>query len=271
VNRGLLLKSWREAWPVTLIFAAALFLIEGILAFALPKLQEQFSAQLAALPFLQNIIKAMIGADVSGGLGPEMFAAIPWVHPVVLALTWAHAIVLWTRVPAGEVDRGTIDVLLGLPVSRRQVFAADSAVCVGASAAVIAAGLAGNALGARLGGDVLGVGPMRYVPVAVNLLGLVVVVGAYSGLASSLSDRRGRALGVALLTVLATFLLNYLAQFWEPAKVVIWLSVLKYHQPLRALQSGRWPVADLGVLTGLALILWFTAAVVFDRRDLATT
>jgi len=31
-----------------------------------------------------------------------------------LALTWAHALLCCTRVPAGDVDRGTADILFGL-------------------------------------------------------------------------------------------------------------------------------------------------------------
>jgi ABC-2 type transport system permease protein len=271
MNRGVLLKAWRETWPMTLLFGGGLFLLQGILTFALPRLQEELSRQLAALPFLQNFVGAMIGADLSGGMGPEMFAAIPWVHPVVLALVWAHAIVLCTRVPAGEVDRGTIDVLLGLPVSRWQVFVNESAVCLGAGAAVAAMALLGNVLGGRLGGNSLGVSPGRLVPVAANLFVLSMTVGAFAWLMSSLSDRRGRALGATFLAALAVFLLNYLAQFWEPARRLAWLSVLRYHVPLPVLRSGRWPWADLGVLLGVAAVLWTGAGVIFARRDLSTT
>jgi ABC-2 type transport system permease protein len=271
MNRGLLQKSWRETWPPTVLFGGALFAIQAILAFALPKLQSQLSAQMASTPFFRNLIGAMIGADVSGDLGPEMFAAIPWVHPVVLALVWAHAIVLCTRVPAGEVDRGTIDVLLALPVSRWNVFVTESLVWLGAALSVVAAALLGNACATRLGGSTLDISVSRFLPVAASLFGVTTSVGAFAWLASCLSDRRGQALAVALLAVLASFLLNYLAPFWAPAHRIAWLSVLRYHQPLRVLQSGQWPWADLGVLLGAAAVMWVVAGTVFARRDLTTT
>ena len=65
-----------------------------------------------------------------------MSQAFLWVHPTVLTLVWAHEVVCCTRTPAGEIDRGTIDFLLGLPVSRVKIFAAEllgwllSGVCI---------------------------------------------------------------------------------------------------------------------------------------------
>jgi ABC-2 type transport system permease protein len=271
MNRGLLWKSWREAWPPTLGIGVALFLIEGVLAFALPKLQDQIAGPLERLPFLQNVIAAMIGSDASQGLGPAMFGAIPWVHPVVLALAWAHALVLCTRVPAGEVDRGTIDVLLALPVSRMQVFVVESVVALAAGALLVAAALAGNAIGARLGGNVLHMELGRVALAATSFFLLNVAVGAFALLMSALSDRRGRAMAAAIIVVLASFLLNYLAQFWGPAKSIESLSALQYHRPLVALQTGALAWRDAATLLGAAALFWIVAAIVFARRDLATT
>src|SRR5262245_35132305 len=126
MNRGLVLKSLHEVWPATLICGLGLCVVEGVLAYVLPVFQQQFSDQILQIQFLQSMVKAMLGMDTGETLGPEAFMSVPWAHPVVLALVWAHAIVCCTRVPAGEVDRGTIDVLLGLPVSRWQVLGAET-------------------------------------------------------------------------------------------------------------------------------------------------
>ncbi|MDZ4830360.1 MAG: ABC transporter permease subunit [Phycisphaerae bacterium] len=268
---GLLSKSWREAWPTTLGIGAAIFFVEGVLSFALPKLQEQVAAPLKSMPFLQNIIAAMIGSDPNQPIGPAMFAAIPWVHPVVLALLWAQATVLCTRVPAGEVDRGTIDVLLGLPVSRGKVFLAETLIALLAGALIVATALAGNALGAGVGGNVLRIPVAHLVVVAMNLFALNIAVGSFALLISALSDRRGRALGATIFVILVSFLLNYLAQFWDPAKSVEWMSALQYHRPLPALQTGTIQWRDIATLLGAAIVFWSVAGVIFARRDLATT
>jgi ABC-2 type transport system permease protein len=270
MNRGLLLKSFRELWPVMLLFGVALFVVQAVLAFVLPTFQEQFQGQLLQLDFLRRIFSAMLGTDLAENIGPELFQSVCWVHPVVLALVWACAIVCCTRIPAGEVDRGTIDVLLSLPVSRRQVFLAESFAWLAGLGAVLTLGCLGNIAGS------IGVKPdlrpdrVRMLMAAAHLFVLAMSVGAFAWLISSLSDRRGKAITGAFIAVLASFLLNYIAQFWEPAKRANWLSILSYYRPLFIIRDGVWRWGDLAVLAGLAAVLWAAAGAVFSRRDLAT-
>jgi len=118
MNRGLCMRAWREVWPTTLVLGLVLAGTEAILAYTLPRFGAQFGQQWLQMEFARGIVQAMLGTEIAGRIGPQMFQSIAWVHPVPLALTWAHALLCCTRVPAGEVDRGTADILLGLPVSR---------------------------------------------------------------------------------------------------------------------------------------------------------
>ncbi len=67
---------------------------------------------------MQAIVKGLFGDSVGQSLGSAAIAAFSWVHPLPLTLLWAHAIVYWSRIPAGEIESGTIDVLFSQPVSR---------------------------------------------------------------------------------------------------------------------------------------------------------
>ena len=118
MNRGLIIRAFRESWPTTLVLGLVLLGVEGALAFVLPKFSGPMSQEWLQMDFARGIMQAMLGTELADRIGPQMFQAMAWVHPVPLALTWAHAILSCTRVPAGEVDRGTADVLLSLPVSR---------------------------------------------------------------------------------------------------------------------------------------------------------
>src|SRR5262249_39139303 len=99
---------------------------------------------------------------------------------------------------------------------------------------------------------------------------LYAAVGGLSWLVSSLSDRRGRAMTIVFLVLLALFLLNYLAPFWGPLEKIAFLSPLHYHRPVNVLGSGVWPWRDMGVLLTSGGAMWLAAGAVFARRDLCT-
>jgi ABC-type transport system involved in multi-copper enzyme maturation permease subunit len=199
-----------------------------------------------------------------------MFQAMAWVHPVVLALVWAHAIISSTRIPAGEVDRGTADVLLSLPVSRWELLFVDTVVGLCSGLVLLAAGLAGNVLGGLNFPPEQRPHLVRVLIVLVNLFSLYIAAGGLGTLISSFSDRRGRALTSLFLLLLSLFLLNYLAEFWHPLEKFVFLSPLHYHKPVSILAHGGWPWKNLIVLLGSGAVLWLIGGFIFARRDLCT-
>src|SRR5437868_12941651 len=128
MNRGLIIRAFRELWPTTLVLGLVLLNVEAILAFVLPKFGAQMAQEWLQLDFARGIMQAMLGTEIADRIGPQMFQAMAWVHPVPLALAWAHALLCCTRVPAGEVERGTADILLGLPISRWELFFSETSV-----------------------------------------------------------------------------------------------------------------------------------------------
>lgn len=270
MNRGLIEKTVREVWLATVLFGLALAGFEALLASVFADVFLQASDQLLQIKFLQSIWKGFFGMEVGSTIGPDMFASLAWVHPIVLALLWTHEITYWTRMPAGEVDRGTIDVLLSLPVSRTRVYVCESLVWLLAGLVVLCLGFVGNQVGGWFAAPEFRGPPGRITVVVANLYCLYIAVGGMACLVSTLSDRRGRAVGVVFGIVLVSFFLNFLAQLWGPAKSVAFLSVLNYYRPLLILRDSSWPVTDMLVLTAVGAAFWLAGAIVFARRDICT-
>lgn len=271
MNLGLLRKAALELRWITLLFGGVLFAVEALLAFVVPQITDQFSSQLFQLRFVQGLLRAMLGTELTADAGPGVFLVICWVHPVVLSLAWAHVIVCTTRFPVGELDRGTLDVLLSLPVSRGQVLLAETLAWIGSSATVMALAVAGNLAGSQAAAPADRATPGQLVLVGINLLAVNLAVGGCGWLISAASQRHGKAILVLLGVVLVSFLLSYLGQFWAPARYAAPLSVLYYYQPLLVLRDGAWPWRDLVVLAAAFLLQWLAAYVVLRRRDLVAT
>ena len=76
---------------------------------------------------------------------------------------------------------------------------------------------------------------------------------------------------MVLAVVLASFLLTFLAEFWEPAKTISFLSLLNYYRPALVFQEGgAWPLGDMIVLLAIGGVFWTLGGVIFERRDICT-
>ena len=269
MNLGLIHKAVRETWVSTLSFAAGLFVFELLMGMMLATFHKEFSDKFLPMEFIQKILSALLGAEV-GTVGPAVLSMLGWVHPIVLALVWAHAIVVCTRVPAGEVDRGTLDVLLALPVTRTSIYVSESAVFVFSSLLIVGVGFAGNVVGNWISGLERAGSLGQLSLVALNLSALSLAVGGLSSFLSSVCDRRGRAMGSAFAILMASLFLSSMSTFNAIVKSVSVVSLLNHYRPYRILQERAIPLGDIMVLLGVGTVLWVIGAAVFVRRDLRT-
>jgi hypothetical protein len=103
-----------------------------------------------------------------------------------------------------------------------------------------------------------------------NLYCVYLAVGGLAFFVSSLSDRRGRAMAVAFAIVLSSFLLNFVAQFWAPARKFACLGVMEYYRPAQILQSNVLPTADVAILLSVAAVAVVLGGEVAARRSICT-
>lgn len=196
-----------------------------------------------------------------GYLGAEIFSV---VAPMLLTL---FAILWGSDLAAGEEDRGTIDLLLANPVSRRRVVLEKwSALAVGTLGlgAVLEAtlGLLGPLFSLSVGWAGLSAAVIGSAAFALAFATLALAVGASSG-------SRGLARGVATALAVASYLLSALAPLVSALQRVVGLSLWDQalgHQPLTTgLRLGSLGVVMVVVIVLVAVSVWG-----YDRRDLAT-
>lgn len=269
INKGLVRRALREMAPTTLLCAALLATISGLLAYALPQFQARV-IQRAMPPAFMQMRNVMLGVDAKGGGIADIAFSIAWSHPVVMILLLAQAIIACTRVPAGEIERGSIDMLMGLPISRRQLFMSETVAWLLGGCVMLAAVYGGSYVGAQFIREEYRPHWGKLLMVLVNLGFVYAVVGAAAMAASAMSDRRGRAVIAVLVLSVGSLLINFLELLWEPAKNVAFLSFMHYYRPVGMLMGGQWPWWDLGILGGIAVVLWFVAGIVLGRRALTT-
>ena len=269
MNLGLVRRALRETLPTTLLCAVLLATISGLLAYALPQFQARI-IQRAMPPGFMQMRNVMLGVDSTGGGIADIAFSIAWSHPVVLILLLAQAIITCTRVPAGEIERGSIDMLMGLPISRWELFLSETVAWLMGGLLMLAAVYGGSYIGAQFINAEYRPHWGKLLMVLANLSLVYALVGAAAMAASAMSDRRGRAVVAVLVLSVGSLLINFLELLWEPAKNVAFLSFLHYYRPIGMLMSGRWALGDMAILGGGVLVLWVVAGVVLQRRALTT-
>ncbi|MEZ6124050.1 MAG: ABC transporter permease subunit [Planctomycetaceae bacterium] len=268
--RGLLRKIYLEVrWPV-LYFSLGMAFVMALLTTLLPKVLGDAERIFQRLPFVKPLLTALLGVDPGDGFTAQMMQGFLWVHPTVLSLLWAHELMYCSRMPAGEIDRGTVDFLLGLPISRWKLYFSETIGWIGSGVIILATGFCGHLLASGTLQPQMRPPAAAAAAVMTNLLGVYLAVGGLAFMVSACSDRRGRAIGLMFAVLLASFLLNFLAQFWEPARKVSFLSIMEYYRPARILQSGCFPRNDFAVLLAVAAISWSLGGIIFRRRSLCT-
>lgn len=268
--KGLLRKIFVEVrWPV-LIFGFGLAVILSVLTALVPRILRDMGALLGFLPWLRPIFTAMMGMDPQNLSPRQLMQAFLWVHPTVLSLIWAHELMYTSRIPAGEIDRGTVDFLLGLPVSRWKLYLAETLGFLVTGLTIIGLGYSGHFVTTLFLQPEMRPQTILTVYIVANLLAVYLAVGGLSFFVSSLCDRRGKAIGVMFAILLVSFLLNFLAQFWDPAKTIAVLSIMEYYRPAVIIQDQTFATKNVLTLSAIGFTAWAIGGVVFRKRSVCT-
>ena len=268
MNLGIIRKTTREALPLLVIMTLAIVLLESLLVGVIGDFSKELEYLWLRRPIFERFARMQLGADLGGAVTTTGLMTIGFAHPLMFAFTWVFLLTTCSRVIVGEIERGTADLLLTLPVSRGAVYTNVSVVWMAAGVPVSLAPLLGCGIGQTIFELPEPLDFSRLAILAANLFALYLAVGSATLFVSTLVSRRALAVAFVLAWLLASFLLNFLAQFWSLADGISALGVLRYYRPLPVVQTGDWPVHHIAVLLGLGAFFWGGGLWRFARRDI---
>jgi len=194
--------------------------------------------------------------------------ALGFIHPITLLLMGIFAVGFSTVAVAGERQRGTLEVLLARPISRRSMYVTlfvAGAVFLGI---LLALELASNVVASYAAGVGSELRP-ETVPILWLNGWLLFVTFLAIGLAMSVSfDRLAPALGITLAAVLISYLLNVVASLWPDASWIAHYSLFNYVEAKSTLEGNYHPLDMLFLLAVTAVAVAY-AWLEFPRRDIS--
>jgi ABC-2 type transport system permease protein len=271
---------------------------------SLLSLRSGFGASFVTDLFFQGpgkLIQTFFGGEDLKFFDPQETLAMGPMHPLVQAIICIWAIGRAAGAVAGEIDRGTMELLLAQPVARKKVILAHFLVDATVIPILCLAFLAGVHTGTAIVGtftvdpgvyEAVNMKPPNPLPTYTvdpnvvrpglwNAVALAFAISGYTMWISAAGRSRNRVLGLAILITLAQFLINVFGQLYDGLAFLRPFSVFYYYQPQAINLRGVWtvdpglmwfgrPLVSLNVLVVLGLvgaIGYLMALRTFVRRD----
>lgn len=248
-----------------LVVIAAGLVLMGIV---MPLMYSAFGVEMEefieSVPFFSQVIEGFGGGSVLSLTGSMAFA---FQHPFTLLLVGIMAIAFPALAIAGERDRGTLEVTLSRPISRRGLLLTLSlagVIFVAALVGVLAISTAVTAVTVGFGDEV------EIANVAQLWLAATLLFVAFMSLAfvvSVESDRAAPAIGLPAIFVLLNYLAFAIGGIWPDVAVLEDWSMFNLLKAPQVLADGL-AVSDILVLLAFIGLFAGVAFWRFPRRDL---
>ncbi len=265
--RNAFLKTLRDARRAIAWWSFGLVAMTALMVAVYPSVRDnpELNKMVEDYP---NALKAFFGlgenvdyTSAVGYLNSELFS---FMVPLLLLIA---AIGAGARATAGEEERGTLDLLLANPISRRRLVL-DKLAALGAELVLLALVLwLALVVGVEAIGMDVSVAHLAAATVAAALFAFV--YGAIALLLGAATGRRAVATGIAAAGAVAAYLLSSLAELVDALQPLRVTSPFYHYAAGDSLRTGL-AGGHTAFLLLLAAAACVAAVIAFERRDLAT-
>jgi ABC-2 type transport system permease protein len=266
---------WKKTWGDQRVLVLSLM----VLWTGFPWLYIWLSAQIP-MPAFQDVLLRAIPKDwqrLSGVPFTEVAThagrvALAFVDPVVVLAATVWGITRGSDAVSGQLERGTMEMVLAAPVRRVAVFVTQALATTAAAALLCTVLWVAVWAAITLGPWAGKVDPLRFLPAAANVFGLMVCMAGISAGVSAADSYRWRTVGILCGFYVFSILAKLVGRLSSPLWWVGYFSFLNAYEPQRlvgdAAESWRLLAVYDTVLIGAGVIAYAIGAVLFARRDL---
>ena len=278
MNRAL----WNKAFVDARLLLAACTLLMFVFhwVFVLITSAIKLPAIAAFLRELPPEIQNLSGVPVDQVATTAGRIALVYVDPIVLFAIGAWAISRGSDAVSGEINRGTMEMLLAQPVHRLELLLTQISVTLFGAVLLALAGWLGIAVAILTVTLEEEVATSIFLPASVNTFALTLFLAGVSTLVSSWDQYRWRTVGLMGAIYVIGVMLEMIGRAVTQLHWLRHFTFMAAYEP-QAMTSavigdraGGWGDAwsmsleSNGILIGLGLAAYVAAAVIFGRRDL---
>ncbi|MBM4026997.1 MAG: hypothetical protein FJ280_16580 [Planctomycetes bacterium] len=227
---------------------------------------EKVKTLLGFLEALPSIVKAALGGEMLRLGNTAGLIAIGYNHPFVLFLYMLFAVGTPTGLLAGEVQRGTMELILSRSTTKVQVYVCAGILTLAGMFALVLVMFLGTVAAVNIFTFQDRVPLDVFFRIAINGGLLASTFGAFALLCAGTFARLYAAVGVAVAFLVTNYFLAVVSNWW-PRMAFLKRATLFYLIDSSNLWQG-WPVRNMAILAALLLAAAGLGAVIWHRRDL---
>jgi len=261
-----LLRFWGERILPMWAFVGLVIFLMQIAVCAIVHDNASVQTFLKFLDVLPPFIKTSLGGQMLQAGNVPGLILIGYQHPLVLFLYLLFAVGVPTTLLTGEVQKGTMELILSRSTTKIQVYLCATMLTLVGMFALVVVMFLGTVAATHLYDFGQPIPLDLFFRIAVNG-GLVAgAAGSIALLATGALAGRNRAVGVTVAALVLNYFAWIVAQWW-PRLSFLKPATLFYYSSSSKLGRG-WPLEDIGVLLLVILAGSIIGGIVWQRRDL---
>lgn len=227
---------------------------------------ENVRTFLKFLEMLPAFIKTALGGEMLRAGNTPGLIAIGYQHPLVLFLFLLFAVGVPTKLLTGEVQKGTMELILSRPTTKTQVYVCASALTLIGMLTLVLVMFLGTVTATKFYDFGEPIPLDLFFRIAINGGLLAGAAGAIALLAAGVLGGRNQAVAATVAFLVVNYFAWVIAQWWprmgflKPATLFYYVNGAKL--------AGGWPWDDMLVLGSIIVVGSIVGGVGWHRRDL---
>jgi len=268
LNRNVFDKTVLERWRPTLVYVVGLLAYMLMLTAVYPTFRRMLETKAELFKDYPKALLQLFGVQSIDTASFSNYITIELLGFIWVIIIAAYVIAFARQMVAGEVNDGTLELLMAQPVARWKLLTSEGLALLGGIAVLVVSTVFGIIAYGAIFASGTGLnysGCAAFIPVGISL---AAAVAGYSVLFSVLFNDPRRAVMASVGLTLFFYLLHFAASYSGVLEKVDWFGIFHYYNPLKVLDSGRVPVKSVLVLLAFAAVGFGASVWFFQRKDL---
>ncbi len=270
MNRALWLKALKDAWRQLLVSVLLLTFFSWLFVWLMSLFPVGGIGMI--LNFLPGFVEPLFGVPLSRLASPLGQVSVIYVDVVTMLVSVGWALGRGSDAVSGEIGRGTMDLILSLPVWRVTVLLVPAIVTTLGSMLLAASVQMGITIGLACVHFDDPPAAAAFLPGTVNLFCMMFSFTAITTMVSAGGRDRWATIGIAGGFYILSLIVKLIARMWPNGKRLFALSFLSAYEPQNLILmpdlTGRTALHYNLALLGVGLAFYVAAVLIFNRRDI---